>query len=85
MATNIVVVVPPISAPAWTSIQRYYIWSDIYFGTEVGVSNTIEFTTNLAAPINWMPLGSVVSTNSTMFFRDTTATNEARFYRIRAE
>jgi len=86
IATNIIIEVRPVPAPEWTSIRTYgpYNVSDIYFSTEVGVSNTIEFSTNLVSPIYWMPLGTVLSTGNTMFFRDNAATNEARFYRILA-
>lgn len=43
-------------------------------------SVTVEFSTNLAT---WSVLKSVVSTNATTPFTDTTATNDRRFYRAK--
>lgn len=85
VATDVTIEVRAVPAPAWTSIQKNFNWFEIHFSTEAGVSNTIEYATNLAAPIHWVALSSVVSTNTTMFVRDMNATNEARFYRIQAQ
>lgn len=41
---------------------------------------TVEYSSNLA---EWLPLKTVVSTNTTTPFTDTTATNPHRFYRAR--
>lgn len=41
---------------------------------------TVEYSTNLA---NWTPLKTVVSTNATTPFTDSSATNTRRFYRTR--
>jgi hypothetical protein len=44
----------------------------------------VEFTTNLATRIfSALPFGSVSETNGIRYVSDGTATNAARFYRVR--
>ena len=44
-----------------------------------GFNYRVDFSTNLA---DWGPLTNLISTNATMYFRDSSATNYSRrFYR----
>lgn len=79
---NVEVVAVP--APNWASIENLG-YQRFYINTTVGVTNHIEFTTNLAPPIVWLPLKTSVATNALMREFDFEATNAARFYRIRSE
>ena len=82
-ATAIVEVVT-VPAPNWASIENLG-YQRFYINTAVGVTNYIEFTTNLAPPVVWLPLKTSVATNALMREFDFESTNAARFYRIRSE
>ncbi len=82
--TNIVldITVYPTGSSAMTRSQRF---GSQQFGFNVvgsvGVSYTLQVSTNLAAG-NWAPLYTFQLTNSPMPVTDFSATNAARFYRL---
>ena len=85
VSTNGVLQVTAVPAPSWTKIENLGGYYRFTINTQIGVTNTIEFATNLTAPILWMPLQTSVATNVLMREFDFTSTNAARFYRLRAQ
>lgn len=81
------VVLPVIAVPpsGWASIENLGGYYRFFINTEIGVTNTIEFATNLTAPVLWLPLKTTWATNVLMREFDVTATNASRFYRLRSE
>ncbi len=83
--TNVVlnITVYPAGSSAMTQPQRF---GSQQFGFNVagsvGVSYTLQVSTNLASTNNWSPLYTFQLTNSPMPITDFTATNAPRFYRL---
>lgn len=84
VAATVNVEVVAVPAPNWASIENLG-YQRFYINTTVGVTNHIEFATNLAPPVVWLPLKTSVATNVLMREFDFESTNAARFYRIRSE
>ncbi len=93
VSASTVVHVLPFTPPLLASIQKLsgynlntpFTYYQFVFNTQLGVSNLIEFATNLVPPVVWMPLKTSVATNIVMQATDIAPTNEARFYRLRAQ
>jgi hypothetical protein len=85
VSTSVILPVVAIPPASWASFEKIGGSYRFDINTQIGVTNTIEFATNLTAPIFWMPLKSTVATNVVMREFDFTATNAARFYRLRAQ
>ena len=75
------------SAAAWLVVDgQSYLLLGLYPGLSLhgtlGRTYRIDYTVDVAAPTNWLPLASVMLTNSPWMWFDTTATNASqRFYR----
>jgi hypothetical protein len=84
-STSVTLHVTAVPAPQWTAMENLGGYYRFTINTQPGVTNYIEYATNLAAPVFWTPLITSVATNVVMREYDFTPTDAARFYRIRAE
>ena len=85
VSTTMIVNVVAIESPSWVSILKTNNSFRFSFNTQVGVSNVIDYATNLSPPVIWIPLKTSVATNVLMSELDTNPTNATRFYRLRAQ
>jgi hypothetical protein len=53
------------------------------FPGQAGITYVVEQATNLAPPITWQAVQTLISTGAVMQVTDTKATNTMRFYRNR--
>jgi len=51
-------------------------------GTEIGVSYTLQYATNLAAPIFWQGAQSIIGDGTVRQLQDPAAAEGQRFYRV---
>ena len=87
VSSNFTVFVDPFLAP---SLQSSGVVSNSFqfsFGTQKGILYTVQYATNLTAPVSWQILSQFLfSTNGeTMTLQDPAVTNGARFYRVYAQ
>lgn len=86
VTTNVLIHVEPLLSPVLSPVASGSATNfSIQFGGQVGINYLLQYTTNMAAPINWLNLKSLVSTGGVVQITDTAATNSARFYRVRAQ
>lgn len=85
VSANLTIHVLPLLPPTVQSISKVANGIQLTFDSQAGVTNTIEFATNLTPPVVWTTLGTIASTNNQVLIIDATATNSARFYRVRAD
>lgn len=85
VSTTMIVNVVAIESPSWVSILKTNNSFRFSFNTQVGVSNVIDYATNLSPPVIWIPLKTSAATNVLMSELDTNPTNATRFYRLRAQ
>jgi hypothetical protein len=57
----------------------------VQFVGQAGINYSLEFATNLASPITWLNLKSLTSSGGVVQITDASATNAARFYRVKAQ
>lgn len=85
VSASVVINVLPLIAP---SLQMSAVTSGGYnfgFMAQTNANYTVQYTTNLAAPIAWQTLKTIYfSPGGTTFVTDPTLTNVARFYRVQA-
>jgi len=86
VSTNVLIQVEPLLAPALApSLSGSTTNFQIQFSGQAGINYWIEYATNLSSPTTWLTLKTLTSTGGVLQFTDTTATNAARFYRVRAQ
>ena len=86
VTTNLLIHIDPVFAPdlAATSFANGTNFQ-FQFGGQAGANYSVEYATNLAAPITWLTLKSLTSTGGVVQITDTAATNATRFYRVKAQ
>lgn len=85
VSTSTVVHVQPIPASQLQLPMLQTNGFQFQFTQQAGVFYTIQYATNLSAPVTWYQLGLYVgSGNSPVPVTDSAATNGARFYRVLA-
>lgn len=82
---NLSVRVVPLLAPQMSAGGLSGTNFSLSFPGQPGVTYVVEQTTNLAPPVTWQTVQSVVSTGALMRVTDTRATNAMRFYRVRTQ
>ena len=70
---------PQLSAPTYNKATSTFAFS---FPTELNVPYTIQYATNLVAPIAWQTLFTTTGNGLAQQVQDTTAANSPRFYRV---
>jgi hypothetical protein len=86
VSTTQVIHVLPINPPP---LQSPLIVSNLFqfqFAAQVGANYIVQYATNLAPPVNWLPLQSFYnSLGGVMQIQDPAPTNASRFYRVLAQ
>lgn len=85
VSTTMIINVVAIESPSWVSILKTNNNFLFSFNTQIGVTNIVDYATNLTPPAVWIPLKTSVATNVLMSELDTNPTNATRFYRLRAQ
>ena len=85
VTTNLLVHVLPIEQPVLTMNGMVGTNLQFQFTGQAGANYWVEYATNLTPVISWQTLQSLTSTGGVVQIIDATPTNEARFYRIRAQ
>jgi hypothetical protein len=85
VSTNVVVHVVPFAPPQLTVGGLSGTNFSLSFPGQPGVTYVVEQTTNLALPVTWQTVQTLVSTGALMQITDTRATNAMRFYRMRTQ
>lgn len=86
VSTNVLIRVEPLLSPVLApSLSGSTTNFQIQFLGQAGINYGLEYATNLSVPTTWFPLKSLTSTGGVVQFTDTTATNTARFYRVKAQ
>jgi len=85
VSTSLMVQVVPLVAPQLIASS----WSSnnftLSFPGQAGITYVVEQTTNLAPPVTWQTVQTLISTGSVVQVTDTKATNTMRFYRTRMQ
>ena len=86
VSSNVIVVVNPLLSPSLESagvVSNSFQFS--FTGQNMAIY-TIQYATNLAAPITWQYLKTIFGTNGgSINIQDTSVTNGLRFYRVQAQ
>ncbi len=86
VSTNVPIHVEPLLSPVLApSLSGSTTNFQIQFPGQAGINYGLEYATNLSAPITWLTLKTLTSTGGVVQFTDTSATNAARFYRVKAQ
>jgi hypothetical protein len=85
VATNLMVVVEPLAAPALSAEGLAGTGFTLSFRGQPGVSYVVESALDLSPPIGWQPVATLFSFGGLMRVTDPQATNVIQFYRVRAQ
>jgi hypothetical protein len=85
VTTNLLVHVLPVEPPAATVLGLNGTNFQLQFNSQATASYWVEYATDLTPPITWLPVKSLTGDGGTVQVTDAFATNEARFYRVRAQ
>lgn len=84
--TNVLIHVEPLLAPLLSSAGFVNTTNfQMQFAGQAGINYSLEYATNLSSPITWRNLKSLTSTGGVVQIMDNSATNAARFYRVKAQ
>jgi hypothetical protein len=85
VSTSLPVHVIPLLAPQLTASSLIGTNFTLTFPGQPGVTYVVEQATNLAPPVTWRSVQTLISTGALMQVTDTKATNAMRFYRTRTQ
>lgn len=86
VTTNMLIHVEPLLSPSFSAAGLLGTTNfQVQFAAQAGINYSLEYATNLASPITWQNLKSLTSTGGVVQITDTSATNGARFYRVKAQ
>ena len=85
VSTNLLVHVVPLESPALSVGGLSNTTFGLLFMGQPGVTYVVDQTTNLAPPVMWQTVQTLMSTGAVMLAADTKATNTMRFYRVRTQ
>ncbi len=85
VTTNLQVHVAPLVSPELAASGFSSNRFTLSFPGQAGITYVVEQTTNLAPPINWQPVQTLISTGDLIEVTDPKATNAMRFYRTRRQ
>ncbi|NOS70486.1 MAG: PKD domain-containing protein [Verrucomicrobia bacterium] len=84
--TNMLIHVEPLLSPSFSAVGLLGTTNfQIQFSGQAGINYSLEYATNLTSPITWQNLKSLTSSGGVVQITDNSATNAARFYRVKAQ
>lgn len=85
VTASLLVHVLPVDPPVVTGAGLTGTNFQLQFTGQATANYWVEYATNLTPPITWQTVKSLTSTGGVEQVTDSSATNDARFYRIRAQ
>jgi hypothetical protein len=86
VSTNTVVHVLPLNVPQLQSPALLTNGFQFQFAGQLSANYTIQYATNLAPPVTWQTLRTIIySSGGVIQINDSARTNTARFYRVQAQ
>jgi len=86
VSTSLVVPVVPVVAPQLLSPVIVSSNVEFQFTGQLSAYYTVQYTTNLAPPVTWSTLQTIISSpGGVTQIQDSAPTNACRFYRVRAQ
>jgi hypothetical protein len=85
VSTSLIVHVVELAAPQLTASGMNSNNFTLAFPGQAGITYVVEQATNLAPPVTWQTVQTLISTGSVMQVTDTKVTNSMRFYRTRMQ
>ena len=86
ISTNTIVHVQPLDVPQLQSPLLLTSGFQFQFAGQLNANYTMQYTTNLVAPVTWQTLQKITNSNGGIIqINDFAWTNEARYYRVLAQ